>query len=252
MKVIVPLGPNENLNENLKSEYVYTISSDNISLQYNENSLREIGKLLYLSDNKNLLVNQKYIGFIQNRRFFTIFIKGQQFLDFDKVFSQVDIILPSPSILNWSMLSDFINNHFLINLYKKIKNRQLDNQDIDYINYINEFAQHDILSCFNEIQQKYFNDIDIQNLPRPSYHNMFITKHELFFEYCDFVKQKVNNFKNTGLFQKTIKYSKYSDYDKKLIPWFCERLPNIFSNNKKLKIGYLPVAMLDTKTNKWF
>jgi len=57
MKVIVPLGPNENLNENLKSEYVYTISSDNISLQYNENSLREIGKLLYLSDNKNLLVN---------------------------------------------------------------------------------------------------------------------------------------------------------------------------------------------------
>ena len=232
MKIILPLN-NEKPNENINLTHIFPLDTNNLNDELKDGFYCEIGKQLFIAQNKKF-INEDYIGIIQNKRYFCFLDKKYKEYDYKEIFKDKDLLCTPPLNIGESMYELEFKGGIYDRIIRYIKNNNLIDKNKNFINFIEENIYKMLDSLFTENELRYVKSTNIG-----SFHNMFIAKTEFFYDYSNYLYEKLNKFKNS-IFYKKIKENKdIPEYNKKQGAWFSETLLNTYIFNKKINVGYL-------------
>jgi hypothetical protein len=178
-----------------------------------------------------------YIGLCHYRRYFKFsnysfrqleFSSVENFLnmkdttfDLDKHLGKYDIIIAKPNIYPYSLRHDYAHCH----------------RSEDYF-----LLKETIYTIFPDYYDSFCKVMENNNLLSP--YSMFITKWNIFDDYCKWLFAILENIEK----QRDLKT--YLTYQMRVLGFMAERLLNVYVSKNKLKVKYYPIIILDDKNEK--
>jgi hypothetical protein len=153
MQILIPLH-DEEINSNLTKNDCITLSSNEIKEEYDNVFYAEIGKLLYASDHH--LLNDKIIGFMQNRRI----------------------------LKNFELFSSYLNNSS--NNIIVSKEELYGNSILDHFKKCHGEVYDIFLKSLSDEEIKFLSSKKLG-----SYHNIFVSSNEIFYDYANWLKNRL-------------------------------------------------------------
>ncbi|MBY8275701.1 DUF4422 domain-containing protein [Vibrio fluvialis] len=206
------LGENESRDID---NHVFENNGDNIA--YKNSRYCELTGYYWLWKN----CKDKYIGLVHYRRHFQSKYRNYNLnlksilsnREIEEILKEYDIILPKRRELSRNIKDEYAHNHFIDdwNLARKV--------------ILSMYPSYD--SSFNRVEErKYCYDF-----------NMLITSNELFSSYCEWL------FPVLFEIEEKIDYSKYDNYQSRVIGFLAERILNIWvEHHSNLKIKEVKVV----------
>lgn len=214
------------------------ILSDNIgnNISQKNSAFCELTALFWIWKNAS---KTKYIGLNHYRRYFNFS---------DGLFSQDKIVIDEKvdnkmfNINNDELISKYLDKFDII-LPRKISYKF--NLFTDYAyNHISDDLR-ELKKIVHDLYPEYENAFDeiIYNNNKLSHYNMFITKWEIFDNYCIWLFNILFEAENR------INITNYNTAQTRIFGYFAERLLNVYVYHHKFKIKYLPIVWITTNMN---
>lgn len=196
----------------------------NINIAHKNSNYCELTALYWIWKN----ISSDILGICHYRRYFSkskcskeekFFLNEEDILG---AFKEYDIIMPEPN--RWSVsVSEMYYN------YGEGKKK-----DLDLLREI-----------IKETEIQYLDDFDkIMSSNSASYRNMFITKQNLFNEYCEWLFSILENL------EKRVDLTGYTKEEARIYGYLSEILLNVWVRHHNLKIKYYPIMLTDVSSVK--